>query len=101
MTSEQHIDPPSGALHRPGRGWRCTDDGEEWPCRIFKRRMWTWYRDDRRRLAGIMAIHRDNAMAGMPNLTREQAQARFVGWVEGPPSRHPDAPPVRHRTRRI
>lgn len=85
--NEQGDDDPTGAPHRPGADWRCRDDGEEWPCQIFKRRMWTWYRLDRSRLAEVMAGFRTKAMVGLPDLTPEEAEARFVGWVEDPPVR--------------
>ncbi|MFK3979217.1 hypothetical protein ACI2K4_02435 [Micromonospora sp. NPDC050397] len=90
---EQDADAPQGVPHRPGAEWHCTDDGEEWPCQIFKRRMWTWYQTDRRRLAWVMAGFRDKALASMPELTREQAETRFLGWV--------DDRPVRRRPRSI
>ncbi|MFK3979764.1 hypothetical protein ACI2K4_05215 [Micromonospora sp. NPDC050397] len=76
-----------GTPHRPGEDWCCRDDGEEWPCQTFKRRMWSWYRTDRRRLAWVMASFRDKAMVGLPELSREQAEARFVAWVDDPPLR--------------
>jgi hypothetical protein len=74
-----------GALHRPKDNWRCTDDGEEWPCPTWKRRMWTYYRHDRPRLEGIMAKYRDSAIVG--GMPREIAIIRFIGWVRDPPVR--------------
>ncbi|MEV4626668.1 hypothetical protein AB0J90_10320 [Micromonospora sp. NPDC049523] len=76
---------PRGSLHRPSEDWRCTDDGAQWPCPVYKRRMWTWYRQDRLRLAMIMSGFRDNAVVG--GMSREVADARFLGWIGGPPVR--------------
>ncbi|WP_329102498.1 hypothetical protein OG792_24095 [Micromonospora sp. NBC_01699] len=76
---------PQGSLHRPNQDWYCTDDGEEWPCPIHKRRMWTYYQDDHLRLEGIMNRFRDRAMVS--GMSHEIATARFVGWVRNPPVR--------------
>jgi hypothetical protein len=78
---------PFGAPHRPGTDWRCRDDGEEWPCQVFRRRMWSLYRNDRHRLAAFMAHFRDKATADLDDLTAEKAETRFVGWINDPPVR--------------
>ncbi|MGW4462333.1 hypothetical protein [Micromonospora sp. NBC_01796] len=83
-----------GAPHRPGDDWRCRDDGEEWPCPVFRRRMWSLYRNDRDRLVVFMRHFRDRAAPAI-GLTAEQAEARFVGWAHEPPA------PVRKHRRRI
>ena len=76
-----------GAPHRPGDDWRCKDDHEEWPCQVFRRRMWTLYRNDRDRLTRFMAHFRDKAASALPDLTADQAEARFIGWIHDPPIR--------------
>ncbi|WP_329109733.1 hypothetical protein OG792_13060 [Micromonospora sp. NBC_01699] len=78
---------PMGAPHRPGDDWHCKDDAEEWPCQVFRRRMWSLYQGNRPRLAEVMGGFRDKATATLPDLTPEQAEARFVGWVHDPPVR--------------
>ncbi|WP_329105273.1 hypothetical protein OG792_32150 [Micromonospora sp. NBC_01699] len=87
-------DDAAGAPHRPGDDWRCRDDSEEWPCPVFRRRMWSLYRDDRVRLVVFMRHFRDRA-APLIGLTDEQADARFVDWAHEPPA------PVRKRLRQI
>ncbi|MGW4464370.1 hypothetical protein [Micromonospora sp. NPDC004704] len=82
-----------GAPHRPGDDWRCKDDEEEWPCQVFRRRMWTLYRNDRDRLVRFMAHFRDKAAPVLTDLTGEQTDARFIGWIRDPL--------VRRRTRSI
>ncbi|WP_329102554.1 hypothetical protein OG792_24250 [Micromonospora sp. NBC_01699] len=81
------------APHRPGADWRCRDDDGEWPCPIFRRRMWVLYRDDRDRLPTFMAHFRDRAAPVLVELTTEQLDARFVGWT--------DAAPIRRRLRSV
>lgn len=81
------------APHRPGVDWSCRDDGEAWPCQVFRRRMWVLYRDDRDRLAMFMTHFRDRAGPVLLGLTTEQVEARFIGWI--------DAPPLRRRLRSI
>lgn len=75
-----------GAPHRPGDDWHCGDDGEEWPCLVFRRRMWTLYRTDRRQLFDVMRRFRDRAQADL-GLTTEQADTRFIAWIADPPAR--------------
>ncbi|MGW4462091.1 hypothetical protein [Micromonospora sp. NPDC004704] len=81
------------APHRPGGDWLCRDDGEQWPCPVFRRRMWILYQDDHDRLATFMVHFRDRAALVLVQLTAEQVEARFVGWI--------DNPPVRRRLRSI
>ncbi|MEV4624980.1 hypothetical protein AB0J90_01635 [Micromonospora sp. NPDC049523] len=81
------VDDPMGAPHRPGEDWRCRDDHEEWPCQVFRRRMWTLYRHNRRQLVEVMGRFRDRAVDDLDDLSREQADARFLGWVADPPVR--------------
>ena len=79
-------DDAMGAPHRPGDDWRCRDDAEEWPCPVFRRRMWTLYRTDRRQLVDVMSRFRDRAATDL-GLSTEQAEARFIGWTTDPPVR--------------
>ncbi|WP_329101655.1 hypothetical protein OG792_21675 [Micromonospora sp. NBC_01699] len=81
-------DVPMGAPHRPGADWHCRDDSEEWPCQVFKRRMWSLYQGNRPRLTEVMGGFRDKATADLNNLTAEQAETRFTGWVHDPPIRY-------------
>ena len=87
VTDDQGETEAMGAPHRPGTDWRCRDDAEEWPCQVFRRRMWSLYRNDRDRLAAFMAHFRDRAAADLVELTAEQAETRFVGWINDPPVR--------------
>jgi hypothetical protein len=75
------------APHRPGVDWRCRDDGDPWPCAIFRRRMWTLYPDDPDRLTIFMRHFRDRAAPELTDLTTEQVDARFIGWIARPPIR--------------
>ncbi|MFK3983319.1 hypothetical protein ACI2K4_23425 [Micromonospora sp. NPDC050397] len=88
MTTDDHdaVEEAMGAPHRPGDDWRCRDDGEQWPCPVFRRRMWTLYRNDRRQLVDVMARFRDRAVPELA-LDHEQAEARFTGWISDPPVR--------------
>ncbi|WP_329108506.1 hypothetical protein OG792_07540 [Micromonospora sp. NBC_01699] len=85
----EYDQPPEGqgALHRPNEDWYCTDDGQEWPCPIYIRRMWSWYPrpQDRHRLHLIMTSFRDSALGG--GMSRPIADARFLNWIDGPPLR--------------
>ncbi|MFK3983549.1 hypothetical protein ACI2K4_24590 [Micromonospora sp. NPDC050397] len=76
------------APHRPGDDWRCRDDGREWPCQIFRQRMRLLYPDDPIRLAAFMRHFRDKAAPALPELTARQVEARFIGWINQPPTRH-------------
>jgi hypothetical protein len=75
------------APHRPGDNWRCHDDSEEWPCPIFRRRMWVLYPDDPDRLATFMRHFRDKAAPTLPELTAKQIETRFIGWINDRPIR--------------
>ncbi|WP_326556717.1 hypothetical protein [Micromonospora sp. NBC_01796] len=81
------------APHRPGADWRCRDDNGEWPCPVFRRRMWTLYRDDPDRMLAFMAHFRDRAAPVLVELTAEQIEVRFLGWI--------DEPPIRRRLRAV
>ncbi|MGW4465738.1 hypothetical protein [Micromonospora sp. NBC_01796] len=85
MTDE--IDDDLSAPHRPGDDWLCRDDGLEWPCPIFRRRMWILYPNDPHRLAAFMRHFRDKAAPALPELTAKQVEARFIGWIKDPPTR--------------
>jgi hypothetical protein len=76
-----------GAPHRPGDNWCCRDDGEEWPCPVFRRRMWVLYPDDPDRLAAFMRHFRDKAAPALHELTAKQIEARFIGWINELPIR--------------
>jgi hypothetical protein len=76
-----------GAPHRPGADWRCRDDGKEWPCPVFRRRMWSLYRNDRNRLATFMRHFRNKAAADLTELTPREVETRFIGWINDPPER--------------
>lgn len=87
MTEDDHsTNDGMGAPHRPGDDWRCRDDREEWPCPVFRRRMWTLYRTDRRQLFDVMYRFRDRAQVDLL-LTTEQADNRFTAWINDPPVR--------------
>ncbi|MGW4465955.1 hypothetical protein [Micromonospora sp. NPDC004704] len=81
------LDDAMGAPHRPGDDWRCKDDAEEWPCQVFRRRMWTLYRRNRPQLVDVMTRFRDKALREVDGMTPELAEARFIGWVHDPPVR--------------
>ncbi|WP_329105440.1 hypothetical protein OG792_32625 [Micromonospora sp. NBC_01699] len=74
------------SAHRPAPDdWRCPDDGEDWPCAVFRRRVRLLYPGEPDRLAAFMRHFRDRAAPALPELTPEQIQARFVGWINDPP----------------
>jgi hypothetical protein len=81
VTDEDDLTAP----HRPDDGWRCRDDGEEWPCAVFRRRMWVLYSEDPGRLAAFMRHFRDKAAPALPELTARQVEVRFIGWIAGSP----------------
>ncbi|MGW4465811.1 hypothetical protein [Micromonospora sp. NPDC004704] len=87
MSDDPDDGDPMGAPHRPGADWRCRDDNEEWPCQVFKRRMWSLYRNDRDRLTTFMRHFRDRAGVDLDDLTPERAETRFLGWIHDPPVR--------------
>ena len=57
--------------------------------------MWSLYRNDRDRLRTFMAHFRDKAAIDLPDLTAEQIEARFTGWIADPPVRRRST--IKHR----
>jgi hypothetical protein len=49
--------------------------------------MWTLYPDDPDQLTIFMRHFRDRAAPELTDLTTEQVDARFIGWIAQPPIR--------------
>jgi hypothetical protein len=75
------------APHRHGVDWHCQDCREAWPCVIFRRRLRTLYHGEPEKITTFMGHFRDRAAVELPDLTPEQIEARFLGWINESPDR--------------
>ncbi len=89
--------PASSDLHLPLRpSWRCSDDGTDWPCEVYKRRLWTGSGGRSVKVAERMARWMALARLELVGLSAQQLHDRFAGWIAaGPPARQVVVPPVR------
>ena len=73
------------AAHRNDDAWRCADCRDAWPCATFRRRLRTLYQREPDRLRTFMSHFRDRAIKDLTELNAAQLDARFLGWIAGPP----------------
>ena len=76
------------SAHRNDDAWQCADCRGVWPCVTFKRRLRTLYQREPAKLRTFMSHFRDRAAPELPDLDPPQLDARFLGWISGPPPGH-------------
>ena len=83
------------AVRLPGRpSWVCADDRQEWPCFVYKRRLWSASGGNTDAMAEHMSGWMGEARTHLVALSAVELQARFVNWI----TTWPDEPAPRVST---
>ncbi|WP_326561330.1 hypothetical protein [Micromonospora sp. NBC_01796] len=78
-------DDDPAALHVFGdAGWRCRDDGDEWPCQVYRRRFRHHYGPDVVGMIVFMHPIFEQAVLDLPTVPTKELRARFLGWCRRP-----------------
>lgn len=67
-----------------GPAWRCPDDGDEWPCDVYKRRLRRHYGRDAVGMIVFMHPFFERAVIDLPDVPPPELRARFLGWCRRP-----------------
>jgi hypothetical protein len=73
----------SDSRHRPERpGWRCREDGDEWPCHLARKALTKAFTDNATELSRHMATLQITAVEDLAVADPARLYGRFVRWTE-------------------